>query len=178
MAIDIIQRLLPGARRWTVVVAALMASGGCGSMGDDPQAVPSPPPCLDDPSTEVDLGAPWWGSHEPARLAVDGNRLYVQAVEWPDPSLLEDGLEEFGLGNSPALKLGDATVGLPDVDRSFSQLTDVEHEASVEEDRVTSLDLPPGDYWLLTSNWVRLRAFACRPGVVSAVTPAHRPSGP
>ena len=148
-------------------LALLPALGGCsdprdpGGQTGDRQGASCPAPVV------TDLGIPFRGART-AFFRTSGGELRIGV------SGLGDSL--FGAVTQTGVDIGPGRHA-PEVDRASNRVRGAIRSVTVHEDRPTSVDLPAGSYWLVSSNGGRIELRTC-PGVtVSEVGPADGDPG-
>ncbi|MGI8536261.1 MAG: hypothetical protein ACR2K2_07105 [Mycobacteriales bacterium] len=159
-------------RRLRSVAAALTVctASACGGAGSPSAASPSTSttaastlPCAD--ATEVELGSPYtYASRGPAYFSTSGGTVYLVARRFEQGGFLDvphpRTLFSVGPGSTP-----------PVVDPQAATVAGVRSEVQAGADEWVPVDLPAGQWWVLSSNGGDVRAASCVPGGVSDPDP-------
>ncbi len=162
-------RLPVGAAQRIVLGAAIAAAVSACSV--DPATVPGltvtpANPCGSVSGTTFDLGVSSTTEGNFATFTTDGTGLWVNGSGWLHGNAFDPPSGEghsglyVGLASTPPMK-----------DEQTGHLSNVVVESGVYEGRWTFLELPAGDYSILTGSWLDLQIQTCGEGAVSNVVP-------
>lgn len=157
--------------RWVWVVVVTAAVAGCSSGSPASSAPPGPdkasasasgasypgppapvtPPCVDSPAASAELGSP--SPTEPAWFRTDGSTLYLHARRFEHGGVLDPAVGQT------AIYIGPASI------RPLAQpngyVRGATHSLSLRERTYGAVTLPPGDYWLTSSQGGDLLVIGC-----------------
>ena len=127
---------------------------------------PVTPPCVDDPAASAEMGSP--SPMEPAWFRTDGSALYLQARSFEHGGVLDPAVGQTAIYIGPA--------SMRPLAQANGYVRGATHSLSLREGTYGTVTLPPGDYWLTSSQGGDLFVIGCRQSAV--VRREGPPDGP